>query len=91
MTKTISPRDTLFNTDIAGLVITLNENGKFKEIISYNQSTGIYEGSTIPAASNKYQLLVKRKVNQPDEVTVENTLPKPFVLKNIYFKDMIFL
>lgn len=89
MTKTVYPKDTIYKQADPNLIVTLNEDGKFKEIINFNSSTGIYESTTLPSAAHKYQLQIQNAVNKPIDVALENQMPTSFKLKNISFKDSV--
>jgi hypothetical protein len=90
MTKTVNPKDTIYNTGDSSYFISLTEDGNFKEIIKFNTSTKVYESTVIAKASSEYVLSVNQTNRKATEVKATNKLPNNIKLQNVQFIDSIY-
>jgi hypothetical protein len=68
-------------------LVSLLENGKFKELLSFNPATNAYQGTILPQPGNSYGLEVKEGANQPLRVSASTLLPEKPQIRQMSFKD----
>lgn len=87
ISKAVAPLDSSLVAPSPGMLISLLENGKFKEVLSYNPTINAYQGTVIPTPGNNYGLEVKEGSNQPVRVSASSELPLPPRVSKMDFKD----